>query len=81
MLCVNVLLAPHWVSAVRRRRTQTSISAELLSRSAPKYPAPDIPKHPLNYIVGLNLYPVLRRKVAIGLVFFNSSLYLLHSLR
>ena len=44
-------------------------------------PAPDLPVHPLNYIVCTDLGPMLGRKVTVGQSFLNSSFYFLCSLR
>mgnify|MGYP007005324677 CR=1 FL=1 len=43
-------------------------------------PAPDLPVHPLDYIVGSDLRPMLRGKVTVGQSFLDASLNLLRCL-
>lgn len=83
MLHIHVFLAAPLGSGYMTQPGTDQHQCRISIREGTDYscPAPDLPVHPLDDIVGPDLHPMLRGEVTVGQRFLNAIRYFLRSLR
>ena len=83
MLHVHVFLAAPLGSGYMTQPGADQHQCRISIREGTDYscPAPDLPVHPLDDIVGPDLHPMLRGEVTVGQRFLNAIRYFVRSLR